>query len=59
MTPCSTAVLAEKSIGYCRSCTYSIEVFINAFARKLYEKMVAFIQSRNLEIYEKQTFNTC
>ena len=50
MTPCSTVILTEKK-AYCRSCTYSIEVFINAFARKFYEKMVAFIQSMNLEIY--------
>ena len=51
MTPCSSAGLAEKA--YCRSCTYeySIKIFTNAFARKFYEKMVAFIQSRNLEIY--------
>jgi len=50
MTTCSTA-LAEKA--YCRSCTYqySIKIFTNAFSRKFYERMVAFIQSRNLQIY--------
>jgi len=45
---CSCSWL-EKS--YCSSCTYSIEIFTNAFARTFYEQMVAFIQSRNLDIY--------
>jgi len=51
MTTCSTAILAEKV--YCRSCTYeySIKIFTNAFSRKFYKRMVAFIQSRNLQIY--------
>jgi len=51
MTPSSTAILAGKSIH--RSCTYeySIKIFTNTFARQFYEKMVAFVQSRNLEIY--------
>jgi len=48
MTPYSTAMDFEKA--YCRSCTYSIKIFTNAFARKFYEQMVAFIQIRNLEI---------
>ena len=49
MTSCSTAPLAEKKC--CRPCTYSIKIYTNAFARKFYEKMVAFIQSKNLKIY--------
>jgi len=47
----STALLAEKS--YCRSCTYSIKIYTNVFARTFYKQMVAFIQSRNLKIYKK------
>jgi len=48
MTPCSPAILDEKA--YCKSCTYSIKIFTSAFAGMFYEKMVAFIQCRNLEI---------
>jgi len=50
ITPCSTAILAEKSIGLLQI-LHKHRGFTNAFARKFYEKMVAFIQSRNLEIY--------
>jgi len=48
MTSCSTAILAAKA--YCRSCTYGIERFISAFAEKVYEQMVALIQSRSWEL---------
>jgi len=41
MTPCSTAILAGKK-AYCRSYTYSINIFTNAFVGKFYEKMVTF-----------------
>jgi len=51
MTSCSTAILASKTIGYCRSCTCSIERFTSAFAGKVYEQMMALIQSRSLELH--------
>ena len=38
---------------------YSIDIFTSAFERKYYEQTVAFIQSRSLELYKKQTFKTC
>jgi len=41
--------------SYCRFCTWNIETFTDAFARKFYEKIVAFIQNRSLELYWKQT----
>ena len=53
MTPCSTAILAAKSIVL----FHSIEIFTNALARKFYEQLVGFSQSRNLDIL-KQTFET-
>jgi len=35
----------------CRSCACSIERFTSAFAGKVYEQMVALIQSRSLELH--------
>ena len=42
----------------CSSATLGIQRFANAFAGKVYEQIVALIQSRSLELY-CQNFKTC
>jgi len=46
------------AMTYCSSAILGIERFTGAFARKVYEQMVALIQSRSLELYY-QTLKTC
>jgi len=48
MTSCQLHYWLQKA--YCRSSTCSIESFTSAFAGKVYEQMVALIQSRSLEL---------
>jgi len=54
MTSCSTAIMATKSI--LQIVLRIIEIFTSAFARKFYEQIVVFIQSRSFELYQKYTF---
>jgi len=49
MTSCSTAILAAKSILLTLHLKH--RDFHKCFERKYYEQMVAFIQSRGLELY--------
>jgi len=44
MTPCSTAIVQYwLKRAYCRSCTHSIEIITNVFARKFYaQRMLSF-----------------
>jgi len=57
MTPCSSAVGLKKHIADLAliasrfSQTLPQEIFTNTQTRKFYEQIVAFVQSRNLEIY--------
>jgi len=43
---------------FCSSAILGMERFTSAFAKKVYEQMVALIQSRRLELHY-QTFKTC
>jgi len=38
--------VAGKSAAQCRTCTSSFEIFTSAFAKKFFEQMVAFVQSK-------------
>jgi len=49
MTSCSTATMAAKTI--LQIMLHIIDVFTTASARKFYEQIVAFIQSRSFELY--------
>jgi len=51
MGPCSTGILAEKNILQILHLYSSIKIFTNAFVGKFHEKMMAFIESRDLERY--------
>jgi len=55
MTSCSIAAMATKSI--LRIVLRVIEIFTSAFARKFYEQIVTFIQSRNFELFQQQKYN--
>jgi len=49
MSSCSTAILAAKSI--LQIVHFGIERFTSAFARKIYDQMVALVQRRSLELH--------
>ena len=49
ITSCSTAIMAAKSI--LQIVLRIIDIFTSAFARKFYEQLVAFTQSRSFELY--------
>jgi len=51
MTSYSTATLSAKSIEQIVHLQYNIERFARAFAGKVYEQMVALIQSRSLKLH--------
>jgi len=45
-----SAIVMADAMTSCSSATLGIERFTGAFARKVYEQMVALIQSRSLEL---------
>jgi len=45
------AIVMAPAMISCSSAILSIERFTSAFARKVYEQMVALIQSRSLELH--------
>ena len=49
MTSCPAALMAAKSI--LQIVLRVVEIFTNAFARKFYEQIVTFIQSRSFKVY--------
>jgi len=46
-----SAIVMAAAMTSSSSATLGIERFTSAFARKVYEQMVALIQSRSLELY--------
>jgi len=49
---CITSVIVmAAAMSSCSSAILGIERFTSAFARKVYEQMVALIQSRSLKLY--------
>jgi len=46
-----SAIVMAAAMTSCSSATFGIERFTSAFARKVYEQMVALIQIRSLELY--------
>jgi len=46
-----TIAIVMAAMNSCSSVTLGIERFTSAFARNVYEQMVALIQSRSLKLY--------
>jgi len=53
-----SAIVMATAMTSCSCAILGIERFTSAFARKVYEQMVALLQSRSLEFYH-QNFKTC
>jgi len=49
----TSAVVKAVAMISCSSAILGMEKFTGAFARKVYEQMVALIQSRNLELHHQ------
>ena len=48
---CISAIVVAATMTSSSSATLGIERFTSAFERKIYDQMVALIQSRSLELY--------
>jgi len=46
-----SAIVMAAAMTSCSSAVLGIEMFTSAFARNVYEQIVALIQSRSLELY--------
>jgi len=52
-----SAIVMAAAMTSCSSAILGIERFTSAFARKVYEQMVAMIQSRSLELHYQNFLN--